>query len=281
MQRACLVLLALAACEKSAPEAPSSGQLSKVETDLMGYLPGTADLVLGGNFTKLQGLLRDAAFRGALAEQGSTPLVKWTDCFGALPNMTIFGSLHVATNQMRLVVSGIKLADLETCAKQAGFTATWDPDRKFIAIGGEGAQLGYFELPNKAIYQSGAATSRSAIEAELATTAKHSAASRSEVTSLVERADRAKSMWFAGTFNGAKLFGAADLQKGLQVDMTAEVPTDAMATEIVDGVDQLKDLPMFSSLAKKLTLKRSGKTLRITVDLDETELSSVLRLMNR
>lgn len=293
----------LTACEKAGPKA--SGALKQEETSLLAHLPGDADFVFGGNFMRLQKTFSSGPF-AAMLQQAATlspGLQEWTDCFAGHTKMQMVGSVEVADMEMRFVMKGLSLADLEGCAKQAGYTATIDPDKKFIAIETPGSlrqKLGYLVLADGALYGkqgmklmfSDEGVTRAMLEADIARAAKQTLTSNASLLALVEKADRSRSMWIAGSGTGTSVgdkvgdvVGSIDLVDGMHLEVTVNTKDD-LAKEVVDGFDQARSAagmlgPEIADVIKAVELSRDGGTLHVVAKLSAKQLEALMSFSKR
>jgi hypothetical protein len=297
----------LAGCEKAGPKA--SGELSTAEAELFTHLPRDADFAFGGNFMKLQNVLKKGALGKIMqqAESMSPGLSKWTDCFASHESLVMVGTVTAkSTMEMRFVMKGIGIEDMERCAKEADYGVTIDPDKKYISIKQEGLvsqTLGYLVLADGSLYGKTAMamgmdfktieSDRKSLEADIATTSKDSALSNTKLLALVEKTDRTKAMWFAGNADNTPIaeyvgdiHGSFDLGDGFDIDVTAFTKDEKFAKQAVDGLDEMKQAAgMFSPDLKDILgsakLSRSGEKLRFEMKISASQLDTLMSLSTR
>jgi hypothetical protein len=302
-----VVLFALVACEKSGSK--GSGEMSGADLDLFRSLPAGQTVVFGGNYMKLQNFMTNSA-AGKLARQLSESLGKgmkeWMDCFSDLKDLKIAGTASFvgkSGGEMRMVMAGATLDQLVGCANKAGFKITPASDGKYVGIeipSPMGAQTqGYLKLANGALYTrqmfslaGGMPTvtpaTRDNLEADIAGIAKNSVAEDSKMQAILAKADRSKTVWFAGSADGTplsdkvgELYGSLDISPGLAFDVTAQITNADLAKKIEDGVDQMKKMAdkmpsELKSVIEDLQLKRDGDRLRFIAKISDAQLAALV-----
>jgi hypothetical protein len=301
-----LSTLVLASCEKAGPKA--SGELTKSEAELLAHLPHDSALAFGGNFMRLQQTFARGPLGRMLGQLDAVApgLKEWTECFAGHEAMTMVGAVDFEGG-MRFIMKGISVDDLANCAKRAGYASNVDPDRKFIAITmGEPVPqtLGYLVLPDGAVYgkqdmkaafgrADRDAFSRPRLEADIAAVAKSNAAGNAELKAVIAKADRTRSMWFAGSAAGSSFgdklgeaFGSLDLADGLRADIVVEVKDSRLARQVVDGLDDARKAagmlsPELKSVLDAIDITRSGDRLRIVAKLSSRQFEALMNASRR
>ncbi len=312
MKRALLSLLAIVtaatACEKADPfAAKGSGALTSDETALLGDLPGGNTALFGGNYMKFQKHLADSPLGAVLASlnQQSPGLAEWTDCFIALPNVTMAGGLVVAERSaaIRFVMHGVDMPAIQTCASKAKFAATLDDDGKFVALEMPSAigviKSGYLKLPDGALLTAQSLplggreivpVDRAMLEAESAKLATGSALLADKaLTAAMPSLNRAKAIWFVGTGAGtpvaAKLGmvkGTMDISAGLAFDVIAQVLDKHVIDQLVTGVPEMKKQasamgPELGNVMKALTFDHAGDQVHFALAIDNATLKALMK----
>jgi hypothetical protein len=271
----------------------------------MSRLPNKFGVAFGGNLPRLQKHLAKSPLmkfsRAAESFSGST---EWQDCLGDKNFKHMLGVVDVRSGfELRFVMTGLDIEDLEGCAKQAKLGHKVDSDRKFITIDIEAAgmktKLPYLVLADRAIYARYAfgigprATpnfeepSRAKMEADIEDAKQDNATHNTKLLASMEKADRNKGMWFAGSAEGTligdqvhELYGALDLEGGLEIDATVEMANSATAKQVTDAVGQLRDAggllgPEVKKVINALEVKRDGDRMRFTLKVSDSELDAV------
>jgi hypothetical protein len=92
--------------------------------------------------------------------------------------------------------------------------------------------------------------------------------------------------WFAGSAantpigdKAGELYGSIDFASGLDADVTVEMKSAALATKIVDGLDEARLaaglLGPRKSVIDAIELKRDGDRLRFTMKLSHQQLDTL------
>lgn len=300
----CVATLLAGGCEKAGPTA--SGKLSDDEAALMSRLPHDQGIVFGGNLPRLQRDLANSPIM-KFARIGNE-MVKgtnaWQDCLANKPFKHMMGTVDARSGfEMRFLMTGLEMDDLEECAKTAGMKFQLDPDKKFIAIELDGpgfkTKLPYLVLADGAIYGkysvglalAGAPrfdeSGRARMEADIEATKKNNATQNTELLATMERADRKKGMWFAGTGKGTlvgdqvhEFYGAMDLEGGLEVDATLQMASKKVANQVMDSIDQMNDAAgllgsELKAVLKALEVKRDGEHIRFTLKVSNAQLEAL------
>ena len=308
MKRAALVsvlasTVALGACGKSGSK--GSGDLSSGEVSLLKEVPGGNNAVFGGNYMKMQHFMQSQLGQAMSAMMKDEKQDKWMSCFGQFGNMKIAGGLAYIDGKamMRMVFSGLKLADLQACAQKAEFKTTMDPDNKYLSIDietmGTTMTQGYLQLPSGDLYMRvGMAgfglgvpvvdpSTRAQAEADAASAAQ-SHADADKVAALASKVDRSRTFWFAGSGAGTpiaskvgEVYGSFDLEGGIAVDLTVQVADPKMAEQAEDGIKMVKksadQMPgELKGVIEGLDFSRDGDHLRFAVKVNEAQLKSIM-----
>jgi hypothetical protein len=299
-----LVLGTTAGCEKDgAPK--GSGELSSSDKDLFKFLPRGETAVFGGNYMKLQKFMTSQLGKATAAamEKFGPGMTKWMECFVDMHDLKLAGSANVKGKdiQLRMVFTGMKLADVEHCAGQAGFKTATDPDGKFLAIDlppPAGTQ-GYLVLDGGAVYtrQSMVISAipvvtpagRADLEGDIAATRKDNALGDAKLQALVAKTDRTKTVWFAGSGAGTsvsdklgELYGSFDISSGIAVDVTFQLTDPALVTKLEDGVHEMKkmsdQLPGdLKDIVQAIQFSRNGDHVRFAVKVSDSQLASIVK----
>lgn len=296
-------LVSSAGCEKAGPKA--SGKLSEDELTLMAKLPNKFGLAFGGNLPRLQGhLAKSPLMKFARAAESFDGGNAWQDCLGAKQFKGMLGVLDVRSGfELRMVMTGLDITDLEGCAKQAKLPHKVDSDRKFItleiATEAGATKMPYLVLDDGAIYgrfKLGFGSmltpkfeepSRATMETDIAMAKSDNATMNATLIATMEKADRQKGVWFAGTAEGTlvgdqvhELFGTMDLEGGLEIDATVEMASGSVTKKVMDSVEQARDAGgMLGSELKKvidaLEVKRDGDRVRFSLKVSNAQLEKV------
>ncbi len=293
----------LAGCEKAGPK--SSGKLSDDEASLMSRLPNKFGVAFGGNLPRLQKHLASSPLmKFARANEAVEGSAAWQDCLADKHFKNMLGVVDVRSGfELRFLMTGLDMDDLEGCAKQAKLGHKVDSDRKFITIDitteGISTKLPYLVLEDGAIYARyaiglGASLtpkfeepSRAKMEADIDEVKQDNAAHNDKLIASMEKADRTKGMWFAGSAEGTligdqvhELYGSLDLEGGLEIDASVEMANSATSKKVMDAVSQARDAGgIMGSDVKKvidaLDVKRDGDRIRFTLKVSNAQLEKV------
>jgi hypothetical protein len=299
-----LLLAGLAACEKDgAPK--GSGELSSSDKDLFKFLPQGETAVFGGNYMKLQKFMTSQLGKATAEamEKFGPGMTKWMECFIEMRDLKLGGSANVQGKNvlLRMVFTGMGIKDVQKCADQAGFKTSVDADGKYMSIDlppPAGTQ-GYLVLPNGALYtrQSMVVSAmpvvtpgaRSDLESDIAAATKASALDDAKMQAIVTKADRTKTVWFAGTGTGTvisdklgELWGSLDISSGISADVTFQLTDSAVLTKLEDGVKEMRkmsdQLPGdLKDIVESLQFSRKGDHVRFAIKISESQLASIVK----
>lgn len=295
------LISSIASCEKAGPK--PSGDLSSSESDLLAYMPRDSDFAFGGNFMKLQDLFKKGPLAKFMSQADSIApgMSKWTECFTSQEQLVMVGAVDAKHGmpQMRFIMKGLDIGDLEKCASSAGFVSKVDSDHKYISITMKGLitqTTGYLLVSDGLTYGkqtvagglSGGSLDRKDLEADIAAASKDNLLANKSLIALVEKTDRSRSMWFAGSAEGTdfadklgSVYGAADIDDGFAIDIVAELKSESLAKEIVEGVDQAKSAagmfaPEMKDILDELKLDRTGSRIRARIKLSNKQLEEAM-----
>lgn len=288
-------------CEKAGPK--SSGKLSDEEASLMARLPNKFGLAFGGNLPRLQkDLAKSPLLKFSRAMQPDDRTNVWQDCLGSKQFKSMVGVVDVRSGfEMRALMTGIDMDTLEACAKQSNLTYKIDSDRKFLTLevdAGQRARMPYLVLDDGAIYSRFklgvlAASpkfeepSRASMEADIEAARADSATRNDKLIASMEKADRSKGVWFAGSAEGTligdqvhEMFGTLDLEDGLAIDATMELADGRVAGKVMDSIEQARDAGgLLGSEVKRvieaLEVKRDGDRIRFSLKVSNRQLEAV------
>ncbi|CAN5858144.1 hypothetical protein BH11MYX2_BH11MYX2_05690 [soil metagenome] len=295
----------LGACEKTGGGAGAS--VSSDEKAFLQYLPSGETALVGGNYLKFQDWMNTSPLGKLVGKlsQVSPGLTEWTTCFGQFKSVKMLSGVKVAGGmfEMRMLMSGISIGDIEGCANKAKFGPTVDADKKYIGITmpnpvGGTIQTGYFVLPNNSLYMrqsmaftgGGAMTTvdRKALEADIAGLSAGTAEKDTALLDLMKTVDRTKPIWFVGNAAGtpaeAKIGavrGWIDITNGLAIDASVEMKDKAMADQIIQGVPQMKQQAgamggAVGDIVKSLAVVKEGDAIRFKVTITNDQLQKVM-----
>jgi hypothetical protein len=310
-RRSCIsvafLVLALAACEKDGAAPKGSGVLGADDKALFAALPSGATAVFGGNYLKLQDFMSSTLGKTTttMMEKYGPGMAAWTKCFVEIKhNLRIAGAANLTGSNgldLRMVWSGMTLDDVATCAKQGNFTATLDDDKKFLTValpppsGTQGYLLtsaGTLYVRQSMIISAAPVitpSTRSELETDLAASSRANVLADDKMMALITKADRTKTMWFAGSGAGTRaadkigeVFGSFDLDHGIAVDVTAQVLDDTMLGKLEDGVAELKkmsgQLPgNMKEIVSQLQFSRKGDHARFAIKVDDKQLADLIK----
>ena len=306
-------LVALVACDKGNGTEPAKGspaaaevKLSPDEAAMLASLPSGNVALFGGNLMRFQKYLADSPLSrvmGAMTQSTGQSMAEWMNCFVEPKNIQMLGAVkldNAAHVDMRIVMSGMQLSQLEACAKRAGFPTQMDADQKYLAVDFPNLQgpvkNGYLVVAGGMLYSrvsmqfpNAIATDRTMLEADITSlSAKGSAATDKALVSQIGSVDRSKAMWFVGSAAGTPIadklgtvHGTFDIANGITVDVTAQVKDKAMANQIADGVASAKKQaasmgPAIQPVIEKLQFNRSGEQLRMQISIDNAQLNALV-----
>lgn len=274
------------------------------EAALFEMLPSDSSLVFGGNYMKLQSFMQ-SALGDAIGAMGPG-MVEWSQCWADFKDMKLAASVSFdgGGGQMQTVFTGATLDEMKKCADKAGFEATVDGDGKYLRLEmttlGKKVEQGMLQLPGNFIYTrqtlsfgGGAAdvvpSSRAELEGDMAKLAQGSVLDNKELMALVEKVDRTKRFWFAGTAAGTplgdkvgKARGTFDLGPGMAVDITVQVVDSAIADKIMQTIPQVKksaaSMPAeLRPMVENLSVTRDGDQLRAQLQLTDTQVAALMK----
>lgn len=293
----------LGGCEKAGPKA--SGKLTDDEATLMAKLPNNFGLAFGGNLPRLQGhLAKSPLMKFARATESFDGNNAWQDCLGKKDFKNMLGVVDVRSGfELRMMMTGLDIDDLESCAKESKLPSKVDSDRKFITIeiGTEAGKtkMPYLVLDDGAIYgrfKLGLGSlldpqfeepSRAKMETDIAAAKTDNATMNAALIATMEKADRQKGVWFAGSAKDTligdqvhEMFGTMDLEGGLEIDATVEMASSSVTKKVMDSVEQARDAGgMLGSEIKRvidaLEVKRDGDRVRFTLKVSNKQLEAV------
>jgi hypothetical protein len=200
---------------------------------------------------------------------------------------------------LRIAIGGVTPADVEGCAKGIdGVAFKASDDGKYFTVdsGGEKGGVAFLRLKDGTLYTRGEMaggsplsvlspkfkpTPREDLEADVAAAAKASVLDDAKVSAAAEKADRAKTFWFAGSLAGAsapvgEAYGSIDLGDGLSFFLSAEITDSSMADQaerMYDSAKQMSDqMPAgIKGVFDELKLKRSGDRFTLTLNLSKDQ----------
>jgi hypothetical protein len=203
-----------------------------------------------------------------------------------------------------MIFTGMKVADIATCAGKASYKTETDPDGKYISVElpAPAGKQGYLAAPNGALYMrqsmiiSAAPTvtgaTRADLEADLNAAASSNALSDTKIQALIAKTDRTKTMWFAGSGVGTsvadklgELYGSFDLGNGFSADVTFQLLDKALLDKLEEGVAEIKkmadQLPgTMKDAVQSLQFSRKADHVRFAVKLDDKQLGDLMRQAN-
>ncbi len=300
------LVLALAACEKDGAAPKGSGELGADDKALFSLLPSGANAVFGGNYMKLQDFMSSTLGKSTeqLMEKYGPGMGEWTKCFVQMKDLRIAGAANITGTKgldLRMVWTGMKLDDVAKCAARGNFKATLAEDGKFLSVdlpAPSGTQ-GYLVTPTGPLYVrqqmiiSAAPvvtpSTREELEKDLANAKTANVIGDSKMMALIGKADRTKTVWFAGSGAGTsaaakvgEVFGSFDMNDGIGVDVTAQILDDAMLGKIEDGVAELKkmadSLPgSMKEVVSQLKFTRKGDLARFAIKVDNKQLADLIK----
>jgi hypothetical protein len=228
-------------------------------------------------------------------------------CVAQMRGMRATAAMNVTGHSfdMRMVTSGLKIADVSTCSDKAGLKATVDADQRFISVEMSmqtptqmsTARVTYYALPNGWLYTRQTTTpgpvpipvsaNRAECEADLAALSQGTAADDATFLAQAAKADRGKTMWIVGSAAGTPLadsvgdiYASIDATSGLAIDLTMQIKKPADADKLEQGVAQLRkmsdQLPAnFKDVVTGLKFERHGERVHFALALTDAQLKSV------
>ena len=299
------LVLALAACEKAGSSSKGSGELSQQDKDLFKFLPAGSTAVFGGNYMKLQKFMTSTLGKttAEAMEKMGPGMTEWAGCFTELKDLKLAGSANVKGKglDLRMIFTGMKIADVAKCADRAKYKYTIDPDSKFISVTvpPPANEQGYVVAASGALYMRQSMeisavpvitpTSRVDLEGDLKAAASANVLSDTKMLALIAKADRSRTIWFAGSGAGTpaadmlgELFGGFDLDNGFSIDVTFQLVDPALADKLEDGVKEIKkmsdQLPgNMKDAIESLKFNRSGDHVHFALKLDDKQLADLMK----
>ncbi|MEO6777185.1 MAG: hypothetical protein ABI467_29930 [Kofleriaceae bacterium] len=302
-----LVLLACAACEACEKDVTpkGSGALAAQDQQLFEYLPAGATAVFGGNYMKLQQFMTTTLGKtmASTMDKYGPGMKEWMKCFTDLQGLRLAGSANVAGKglELRMIFTGMKVADVAKCATAASYATTIDPDGKFIAVElpAPAGKQGYLVAPNGALYMRQSmvisaaptvtAASRADLEADLQAAKASNVMGDAKLQGLIAKTDRTKTMWFAGTGAGTpianklgELFGSFDLSNGFSADVSFQLLDGEDVDKLDSGVKEMKKMAAqlpgsMKDAVQSLQFDRKGDRVRFAVKLDDKQLGDLMK----
>jgi hypothetical protein len=301
------VLVAAAGCEKEG--AKDSGPLGASDVTLLSHIPGGNAAIFGGNYMKMQDFMQSSfgTMTTELLEKtsGSSGFKAYMDCFAKV-KLTAAGGVALTGDgvAMRFAMRGPTLKDVKTCADAGKFTATLDPDGKYLAIEipvyGKPNTTGYLALADGTLYARQTmesltgmrSASRAELEADAAGTKTSNATNDKGLMALAAKTDRSKTVWIVGSGAGTPVADkvgdvrcAMGLDSGLDIALDLELEDTSMAKQLEDGLAQTRKNsalpPQVKSLLDSVKLRRDGGNIHVDAKLSEAQLDSVTKMMKQ
>lgn len=299
------LMLAFAACEKADKGPKGSGDLAAEDKELFKYLPSGATAVFGGNYMKLQEFMTSTLGKAtaSMMEKYGPGMTEWMKCFTDLKGLRLAGSANVAGKglELRMIFTGMKVEDIARCAGKASYKTTTDPDGKYISVElpAPAGTSGYLVAPNGALYMrqsmiiSAAPTvtpsTRADLEADLKAATASNALGDAKTQALIAKADRTKTMWFAGSGTGTtvadklgELWGSFDMANGFGMDVTFQLLSGDDMDKLEKGIGEIKkmadQLPgSMKDAVQSLQFNRTGDHAHLAVHLDDKQLADLIK----
>jgi preprotein translocase subunit SecD len=129
--------------------------------------------------------------------------------------------------------------------------------------------------------------SRAKMETDIADAKTDNATKNAALIATMEKADRQKGVWFAGSAEGTligdqvhEMFGTMDLEGGLEIDATVEMANGSITKKVMDSVEQARDAGgMLGSEIKQvidaIEVKRDGDRVRFSLKVSNAQLDKV------
>jgi hypothetical protein len=313
------VISMLFACEKAGPK--SSGPLGGADVELLRQIPSGNVALFGGNYMKMQDFMNSSLGKGvmglmekqakATGSELQGDMHAYMACFADLNSLRVVGGVSLDGGlAMRMAMGGVTLNQIQACAEKGKQKTTLDPDGKYLSIevyapgGALPSTAGYLALPTGAITMrvnmglpslGGApkigVASRADLEADAASAAKSSAADDSALISQLDRLDRTKTVWFAGSGKGTPLAsklgtvsGTMDLSKGLAIDVTVQLTDASLASKIdksMAQLEQMKDrIPAdYRSVIDGIKYDKDGDQLHFAASMSDAQIGTLMKQM--
>ncbi|NVB82694.1 MAG: hypothetical protein HOV81_30235 [Kofleriaceae bacterium] len=301
----CLALVG--ACDKGQESAPSrSAPVTTDEAALFKKLPAGANVVFGGNYMKVQNLMQ-SELGEALAGMGPG-MKEWSACWVELKDLKLAGSASFGAGggQMQTVFTGATLDDMKKCADRAGYKSTLDADGKYLLIEmttmGQKLEQGMLQLPGNMIYTrqsmsfgGGAVVvpgSRAELEGDMAKLAQGTVLDNKALAASVEKVDRTRTFWFAGTAAGTSIsdkvgrfHGTFDIASGVAMDVTVQVVDSNISNQIMETLPQLKksaaSMPAeLRPMLENLSVARDGDQIHAKLKLTDSQVATLMKQLS-
>jgi hypothetical protein len=253
-----LAILVTAGCGKSGPAA--SGALSTGEKSLFSHLPADANAVFGGKYDDFATYWKASPLK-KMADSTSDD---WMACWGEFQDLEFAGTAEVGAQvRIRIVATGMTVADLEKCAKSTdGVTVAKEDDGKFVILKdvpngmGDTHDIGYYFIDDNTAYSAMTMTpdgtlkssDLAAIKADLAAAKEKSVVDNERMAALTNSANRGSTMWVCGSAAGTP--AAQEMKEGclslgatktaLKIDFFVEVNATEKAEVAVAKFDEMK-----------------------------------------
>ncbi|MCP4449272.1 MAG: hypothetical protein GY811_28660, partial [Myxococcales bacterium] len=219
----------------------------------------------------------------------------YMQCWASETSVSTFAgtmTMEGAGFDLSMVFDELNAATMKKCAETGGYTFNVEPDGKFAQIIGIPDGMGgttdasyYFVAPDTVLFSMSMdlggipkSPGRAELESFLASAKENPASNSAEIKSMIEKSDRSKSFWFAGSAAGTPLSdklnggqGWLDMNaSGISIGFAMEFTSADIPKEAAKGFSELKSkvgsLPeQFRKPLKKVlsssSLKASGRTL--------------------
>ncbi|MGE0551400.1 MAG: hypothetical protein AB7O24_10310 [Kofleriaceae bacterium] len=294
-----VVFATFGACEKSAKV---DDKVTADDVALMTKLPKNVLVVFGGNFLKIQ-----QGVNPRLTKMfGDANTQMWMTCFLDVNQLHMMAGAALGTEGVNLlfVFRGLGVPEIKGCADKAKFPVTVDPDGKYVTVELTNPQVGAFKASYLALTDGTLYTrqtmkiglvptvstlTRADLEADIAGLSAGTAADNAMLQAIVAKADRSRTMWFAGDLSttpaGSKLgelYGAMDGSGGLALDVTAQVKDPMLAAQVTAGLDELRNRAAqqqdteTKALLDAVQVLKTDDRLRARVRLSSAQLDALL-----
>lgn len=302
------VAITAGSCEKK--DAPAaSGALDAAEAELLQRVPAGNDLVFGGSYAKLQDFMQRTALgrmsRDAAEDLGGKGMAAWMQCISNMQGLRFAGGIRFgdAGTEMRMITSGASIDDFRRCATKAGLTAAVDPDGKFLRVElpgpSEPIAQGYLVAGDRVLYLRGTirvgagmnvtSAPRAELEADLAGARQRNAANDASTRSLLAKADRSKTAWFAGTATPVskklgEIYGSLDVGDGVALDVIVQFADAELQAQIEDNLDQVKKhadqapSQAMKQLVDNISARRVGDRTRFSLKVTDDQLDALMQV---
>ena len=306
-----LVAVSASACEKDAnrmPAAKGSGKLTASEAELLARLPAGGNAVFGGNYFDLQKWMATSPL-AKLSKQMDPVMGKWNECLTRSEfTMAGTGGFQDGELRMAMYMKGLAIAQVSTCATEAGLEAQRDADGQFVSVRletGDGVPVdmpylavagGVYtvvllkvDLSGGGVKPVSVSLARTDLEREQAGLATANLAGDPRMTGWLAKVDRTRMFFFVGSGEGTPVadkvgmvYGGMSVDRGLDFDVTAELRGPGAVDEALRGWrsmrGQLSRLPPeMRALGDTIRAVRMGKSpdgLRVVVRLTDAQLAA-------